>query len=166
MSDKAKKIFLAICIFVPFLIYCIVYYSQMIKDAPFRFSDFESVVFKYGEDGDLVNQYDSKTGHYQYLNKKDSLIETTLRLSQDDLLYIHRKAVDLGFWNLPDEMLSEDTLASKNALHFYLELNYKEKSKSLLLDTKFDGNEKMFGAAKSVIEEVQRVLNDAEDRMK
>jgi len=166
MSDKAKKIFLAICIFVPFLIYCIVYYSQMIKDAPFRFSDFESVVFKYGEDGDLVNQYDSKTGHYQYLNKKDSLIKTTLRLSQDDLLYIHRKAVDLGFWNLPDEMLSEDTLASKNALHFYLELNYKEKSKSLLLDTKFDGNEKMFGAAKSVIEEVQRVLNDAEDRMK
>src|SRR5690606_24086173 len=129
-----------------------------------RFAEFESIVFNYGEGGELVNQYDSKTGHYQYLTKKDSLVQTTLHLSQDDLLYIHRKAVDLGFWNLPDEMLADDTVGAGKTVRFYLEMNYKEKSKSLLLDANFNGNEKMFGAAKTVIEEVQRVLNDAEDR--
>lgn len=138
----------------------------MLKDAPFRFVDFESVVLKYGNGDDLINQYDSSTGQYQYLNKQDSLIKTTLRLNKDDLHYIHSKAAELGFWNLPEEMLSNDTLAAKTSPHFYLQFNYKTKSKSLLLDVDYNENEKMLGVAKSVIGEVQRVLNDVEDRGK
>src|SRR5690606_14835823 len=92
MSDRSKKIFLVICIIVPFLLYCFYYYSQMFKKAPFRFSDFESVVLKYGEGNDLINQFDSETGQYQYVNTRDSLVTDTVRLRKDDLQYLHGKA--------------------------------------------------------------------------
>lgn len=165
MSDKAKRIFLAFSIFVPFLIYCVYYYSQMIKNAPFRFSDFESVELRYGQGDTLMNQYNSATGHYQFLDVRDSLITMNLKLRKDDLLYIHRKAAELGFWNLPDEMLSTpEGPRTPESTYFFLKLNYKEKSKSVLVDVNYPGNQKMLGTAKSVIEEVQRVINDAQDR--
>src|SRR5690606_16367009 len=77
MSDRTKKIFLAICIILPFVLYCFYYYSQMFKNAPFRFADFESIVLKYGEGDNLVNQFDSKTGRYQFLNTQDSMVVDT-----------------------------------------------------------------------------------------
>lgn len=164
MSDRSKKIFLAICIIVPFLLYCFYYYSQMFKNAPFRFSDFESIVLKYGEGNDLVNQFDSETGRYQYLNTRDSLVTDTVRLRKDDLQYLHGKATQLGFWNLPDDMTSGDATGESQVARFYLQYNYKEKSKEITLDADFNGNEKMRDVAKSMVDEVMRVINDARDR--
>ncbi|HLT41442.1 MAG TPA: hypothetical protein VKZ95_01965 [Sphingobacteriaceae bacterium] len=165
MSDKSKKIYLAVTIIVPFMLYCVYYYSQMIKKAPFRSTDFESFVLKYGEGDDLINQYDSKTGTFQYLNQRDSLIHTVVKLRKDDLLYLHYKAAELGFWNLPDELImSDSTEESQLSPHFYLEMNYKEKSKSVLIDARYKGNSKMYDAAKSVINVAQQVIKDAEDR--
>ena len=34
-----------------------------------------------------------------------SLIRSYVKLTKDDLLYLHRKAVDVGFWDMP-ELLS------------------------------------------------------------
>lgn len=166
MSDRAKRIFLAICIIVPFLLYCFYYYSMMLKNAPYRFSDFESIVFQYGEQGNLQNQFDSETAHFQYLDVRDSLIQDTLRLRKDDLLYLHRKAAELGFWNLPDDMTTiPDSNARQPVPRFFLQFNYKEKSKEVTLDADFQAeNPKMTDAAKSVIDEVNRVLSDARDR--
>src|SRR5690606_13341863 len=104
MSDRSKKIFLGICIIVPFFLYCYYYYSSMIQNAPFRYVDFQSVVLKYGEGDHLINQYDSSTGIFTYINSRDSLVSDTIRMRKDDLLYLHRKAAELGFWNLPDDM--------------------------------------------------------------
>lgn len=163
MSERSKRIFLIICIAVPFFLYCFYYYSQMFKNAPYRFSDFESVVFKYGEGDSLVNQYDSGTGLYHYLDRRDSLVTDTVKLRKDDLQYLHGKAAQLGFWNLPDEMVSSPGEGRKPA-RFFLEFNYREKSKQVLLDAGFEGNEKMLSAGRSVVEEVQRVLNDAARR--
>lgn len=164
MSDRTKKIFLAVCIVVPFLLYCIFYYSQMFKNAPFRFTDFESIVLKYGEEDNLINQFDSATGLYQRLNNRDSLVTDTVRLRKDDLQYLHGKAAQLGFWNLPDDMTSGDTTDGNDVARFYLQYNYKEKSKEVTLDADFNGNEKMRDVAKTMIDEVMRVINDARDR--
>ncbi|SEN38958.1 hypothetical protein SAMN05216436_11596 [bacterium A37T11] len=167
MSQGAKKIFLIGCIVIPFLLYCYYYYSQMFKNAPYRFADFQSIVLKYGDGDTLINQYDSKTGRYQYLNNRDSLVVTTVRLRKDDLQYLHGKAANLGFWNLPDDMTAPDSVRNqgkKKSARYFLEFNYKEKSKHVLMDAAFQGNEKMLGTAKSVVDEVQRVLNDAEAR--
>lgn len=163
MSERSKKIFLYICIIVPFLGYCIFYYSNMIKNAPFRFSDFESIEFNYGPPENMLNKFNSASGHYQYLNKRDSLITISLKLRKDDLLYLHRKATEYGVWNFPEDMTSENENAA-NKTRFFLKLNYKEKSKEVLFDSDFKGDPKLFEAAKTMIGEVERILNDAEDR--
>src|SRR5690606_14835414 len=84
VSDRFKKIFLAICIIIPFLLYCFYYYSMMFKNAPYRFTDFESIILRYGEGDSLVNRFDSRTGIYRYLNSSDSLVTDTVRLRKDD----------------------------------------------------------------------------------
>lgn len=162
MSERSKKIFLYICIIVPFIGYCVYYYSGMIKNAPFRFSDFESIEFNYGEGEQLYNRFNSSTNEYQYVNQQDSLIKTSLRLRKDDLLYLHRKATEYGFWNFPEDLTYNAD--NKIGTRFYLKFTYKEKSKEMLFDSNFDGEEKLYNAAKTMIEEVRRVLNDAEDR--
>lgn len=165
MSQRAKRIFLAVCIIVPFLLYCFYYYSIMIKNAPYRFADFESIVLKYGEGENLANQFDSETGYYQYLTAGDSLASDTIRLRKDDLLYLHRKAAELGFWNLPEDMTTPTATDTEPVPRFFLQFNYKEKSKEITIDADFSSdNPKMEQTAKSVIDEVRRVLSDARDR--
>jgi len=137
----------------------------MIKNAPYRSYELESIVFKYGQGNNLINQFDSRTGKYQFLNTSDSLVSTTVRLNKNDLIYIHHKAAALGFWNFPDDMTqADDPEDSKKSTHYFLEFNYKEKSKKVLLDVNFNGNPKLHDSAKSLIEEIQRLLNDAQDR--
>lgn len=165
MSDRSKKIFLGICIIIPFFLYCYYYYSTMLNNAPFRYVDFQSIVLKYGDGGELQNEFDSETGIFTYLNARDSVITDTVRMRDDDLLYLHRKAAELGFWNLPEDMtgIGFDTTNSE-VPRFILQYNYKEKSKTVTYDADFEGNPKMKDAARSVIDEVRRVLSDARGR--
>ena len=166
MSETGKKIFLAICIIVPFLLYCGYYYGMMIKNAPFKFTEFESIALRYGLGDSLINRYDSKTGAYQYLNERDSLIKTRVKLTKDDMLYLHRKAADLGFWNFPEVISGEGKPDyNKNSPHYYLEFKYQRKSKHIFFDTEYNDNPKIKDAARQLIDEVSRTINDAEDRM-
>lgn len=165
MTDRQKKIFLAICITVPFILYCVYYYGIMIKNAPYKFSEMESVTLKYGLGDSLVNQYDSKTGIYQYVNDQDSLVQANVKLSKDDLLYLHRKAVDLGFWNFPQDMRVQGN-KHPNTPRYYLEYKYQRKSKILYFDLDYQGNDKLKNAAKSLIEIVSQTVNDAEDKQR
>lgn len=165
MSDKGKKIFLGICIILPFLIYMVYYYSIMVKNAPYRFTDFESITFKYGLGDSLVNQYDSKTGYYQYVNSRDSLVKTKVKLRKDDFLYLHRKAAELGFWNFPEQIVGEESdLNSAKLPHYYLEFKYKEKTKFIHFDTGYKKDPKLSDAAKNLITEVTNMISDVRDR--
>ncbi|MGM1430922.1 hypothetical protein [Sphingobacterium lactis] len=166
MSERTKKIFLGLCIIVPFLIYCVYYYSAMVKNAPYRFSDFESIEITYGFPDSMLNHYDSKTMQYDYLTKENALVKDTLKLRNDDLLFLHRKAQELGFWNLPDEMLG-DPNTRKPGLRvprYKLTYNYKEKSKTVTFEPDFSGPTKMVEAGQSTIDEVVRMLATARAR--
>ena len=138
----------------------------MIKNAPYKFSEFESIHFEYGYGDSLLNKYDSKTGDYQYVNKRDSIVKIHLKLTKDDMLYLHRKAADLGFWDFPKNELSDDTTAKNKSLRFLMEFNYKRKSKRVLFDAAYDGSEKLVDANERLVKEIQRILNDAETRTK
>lgn len=173
MSNRSKRIFLLICIVVPFILYCYYYYSVMLGNAPFRYSDFQSIVLKYGEGEDLHSHYDTKTGIYTYKNTRDSLVTDTIKMRDDDLLYLHRKAAELGFWNLDEDMTGpgnaawakDSTAAGQEAVpRFVLEYHYLEKSKIVTYDADFDGHPKMKDAARSVIDEVRRVISDVRGR--
>jgi hypothetical protein len=167
MSDKSKKWFLAICIVVPFLVYCGYYYGIMIKNAPYKFSEFESLSLKYGLGTDLVNQYNSKTGEYQYINERDSLVKTKVKLTKDDLLYLHRKAADLGFWNFPERIEGrKDPKHPISSPHYYLEYKYKRKDKHMLFDLNYSDDPKLREAAKTLVDEVSKTIIDAEQRGK
>lgn len=165
MSTKSKKIFLALSIIVPFLLYCFYYYGMMIKNAPYKFSEFKSLTFKYGVGDSLVNQYNSDTRVYQYETKHDSLVKKRVKLSKDDLLYLHRKAAQLGFWDFPSEIVNTAETKNPKSPHYYIEFSYHRKSKKVLFDRDYNGDPKLKDAVRRLIEEIRSTINDAEDRM-
>jgi len=162
-SKRFKQIFLGFSIALPFLIYCVYYYGMMIKNAPYKFSEFDSVVFQYGDGDSLVNKYNSKTGEYQYLNSHDSLIKERMFLHSNELLILHRAAADMGFWNFPDREVN-DSLKAKGVKspHYLIEFNYQRKSKKVLFDEAFNGDPKLKDANEQLIKQIQKVLDEAE----
>lgn len=167
MSPRLKKVFLIMTVVVPFILYCVYYYGMMIKNAPYRFVDFQSISFQYGYKDNLVNKYDSRTGMFQYLDKRDSLVKEHLRLTKDDLLYLHRKAADLGFWDFPSKEIGDTSAkASKKAVRYIIEFKYKEKTKRVTFDSDYFGNPQLIDANQRLIDEIKKKLTDAEDRGK
>lgn len=168
MSPKAKKIFLYLSILVPFLIYCIYYYGMILKDAPYKFKEFKSIEFQYGTGDSLVNKYNSKTGQYQYLNKRDSLVKVQVFLNNNELLDLHRKAGDLGFWDFPSDERSNDTARRGGVKppRYIIVFNYLHKSKRVVFDANYPGPQKLVDANKAMITEIQAALNEAEAREK
>ena len=165
MNKKVKTTFIILSIALPFLIYCVYYYSMMIKNAPYRFSDFQFIQFEYGNGDSLINKWDSKTQDYQYVNSHDSLVKMKLHVRNDDLLFLHRKAAELGFWNFPDvEVNNNPKTKVANAPHYLMIFNYKQKSKKVLFDESFDGDPKLKDANEQMIKLIQTVLNDEEGR--
>ena len=168
MSDRNKKIFLATTIVGSFMVYCVYYYTGILKNAPYKFTEFKSIVFEYGTADSMLNTYNSATGEYQYLNSHDSLIKTHLYLSKDELLVLHRKASDLGFWDFPSHELNNDTANHNGAkpVRYLMEFNYQRKSKKVLFETNYYGPQKLVEANSLIIAEIKKVLAEAEDREK
>ena len=144
------------------------FFREMFKDAPYEFGDFKSIVFKYGVRDSMINSYNSATGEYQYLDKHDSLVKTNVMLNEDELLYLHHKATELGFWDFPANELNSDTTSRTGAkpLRYLVEFNYQHNGKKVLFDTNYDGPEKLFEANTRLIQEIERVLQEAEERQK
>jgi hypothetical protein len=144
------------------------YYHAAFKEAPYDFSELKSIVFKYGEGDSLVNQYDSGSGEYQYLNRKDSLVKTHLYLTTNDLLYLHHKAAELGYWDFPSNEKTSDTLSihGLKPVVFLIEFNYKHNSKKVFFSSSYNGPQKLVEANQQLITEIQNVLRTAEDRKK
>lgn len=163
MSNKGKKIFLALTIVVPFIIYCIIYYTPIIKNAPFRSKDFVSLQYSWGIKDPLENQYNSATGAYQYLTSRDSLIKKTVYLKSDDILYLHNKANELGLWNFPD-VIGLKSAKSATVPRYDLQFNYKKKSKHVIIYGDFDGNPKLLDAAMQMRKLIEETINMAEKR--
>ena len=151
MSRSSKKMFLLASIVIPFLGYSIYYYYIMLKNAPYKFTEFDSITFNYGTGDSLVNKYNSKTGDYEYINSRDSLVKMHLRLTYDDFLILHRKAAELGFWDFPSVIGGDTTEANyKKAPHYYIQFKYKRKTKTVVFDDAYDGNPKLKDAAELI----------------
>ena len=146
---------------IPFLLYCVYYYSMMVKNAPYKFVEFNGIVLKAGMGNNYEKLYNSQTQNYLYKNTKDSTIKTKVKFSKDDLLYLHHKAVELGFWNWPSKMLGPDSLTSPR---YYLEYNYQRKKKIIEIDGSYNSNDKLKDAALQLIKAVDQNINDADDR--
>jgi len=164
VSSRGKKIFLALTIVVPFIIYCYFYYKPILQNAPFRKDDFVSMQFKWGTRDTLENQYDSSTGHYQYVNSQDSVIHKKMFLKSDDVLYMHSKANEIGLWNFPDT-IGRKSAKSMSIPRYDITFNYKKKSKHVVVYGDFDGNPKLLDAAVQMRKVIQETLDQAEKRL-
>ncbi|MBB2145192.1 hypothetical protein GM921_06840 [Pedobacter sp. LMG 31464] len=167
MTSRGKKIFLFLTVVVPFLIYCIVYYAPIIRNAPFKAKEFVSVEYKWGVGNKLDNSYNSATGEYKYLNDKDSLIVKHIELNARDKKYLDSNADEQGFWNLPDIVANdENDVKNSKALRYFMKFNYQTKSKEVTYLSDFEGNVRMKNAAVQMQKIIEQSITDAEERQK
>lgn len=159
---------MVMCVIVPFAAYCIYYYAGVFKNAPYKFSEFESMSIAYGPGDSLVNKYNSKTGEYQYVDSRDSLVKMNLHLPKEELLYLHRKAADLGFWDFPSDERG-DTSIRRNGMkapRYVIEFNYKRKSKKVIFDASYIADPRLIDANQRLIKEITAVLSSEEQKQK
>ena len=133
----------------------------MIKNAPFKFVELENITIKAGTGGQFDKTFSSKTGEYQYVNNQDSLVKQKVTLSKDDLLYLHRKAVDLGFWNMSKEMIGD---TSGKSPRYFIEYDYQRKSKIVEIDAAYNGDLKVKDAALELIKTINKTIDVAADK--
>jgi hypothetical protein len=166
MTSRGKKIFLALSIVIPFLIYSIVYYAPIIRNAPYKFKEFKGIEYKWGVGTNLENSYNSATGDYRYYNDKDSLVTKKVMLTAKDQFYLDSIAHIQGFFNLPDIMAnSEKDVAQSQAPRFLMKFNYQDKSKEVTYLSDFEGNPRMKDAAVQVQKVLSQTITDAEERI-
>lgn len=165
MSNRGKRIFILVSIVIPILIYCYFYYEPMLRNAPFKSAEFVSIKYKWGVGEKLENTYDSSTGDYQYMTAKDSLVKTNVKLRKDDIIYLHNKATQIGFWNFPD-LIANRTADTTNAkvLRYELEFNYKRISKKVVYLSDYKEIPKLRDLAVQMKTLVEQTINGAEER--
>ncbi|MBS1525859.1 MAG: hypothetical protein JST19_09445 [Bacteroidetes bacterium] len=140
------------------------YFSQIFRKTPYNFSDFEYFTIEYGPGDSLVNKYNSKTGGYQFLNSHDALVKENVHLPTEDLLYIHWKIDELGFWNFPAVEMGDTTqkISGEKPLRYRITFHYKTKSKVVTFDESYDADPALRDANKRIIREIMKVLDSEE----
>lgn len=134
MSDRARKIYLLTCIFAPFLVYCIYYYSKMVGKAAYNFKEFEYISYKYGPGNNMLNSYDSRTGIYIFETEtNDSLKKFSVKLTNEELQEIHRKMIDMNFFDIPSAIksVSEEYGGVDKGVVYEIDMAYTRKTKSV-----------------------------------
>lgn len=149
------------------MIYAIVYYTPIIRNAPFKAKEFVSLEYKWGVNKNLENSYNSTTGEYRYLDNKDSLIIKHVDLNQRDKKFLDSNADEQGFWNLPDIVANDEASVEKSkAVRYFMKFNYQKKSKEVTYYSDFDGNVRMKDAAVQMQKIIEQSIIDAEGRNK
>lgn len=162
MNKNLKKWFLGACVIVPFLIYCIIYYAQVFKNAPYKFSEFKSFTIQWGPSDSLINKYNSATGEYQFVDEHDSLIKMNVHLPKEDLLVLHRKAAEQGLWDWPENETGDTTeiRGGQKSPRYIIQFNYQRKSKKVIFDQSFQGDPRLAAANRELIKTIRKVLDD------
>ena len=141
------------------------YYILKLKQGPYSASKFVSISYRWGVGDTLLNSYNSATGEYQYLDQKDTLIKTTVKLHANNVIFLHAKANELDFWQLPEVMINDKTeLKSKEVLRYEIIFNYEGKSKKITFYTNYTDNMAFATTAQALQKIVAQTINEAEER--
>ncbi|MEE1943939.1 hypothetical protein VRU48_02390 [Pedobacter sp. KR3-3] len=141
------------------------YYVIRLKQGPYRSSDFVSIQYSWGLGDTLVNSYNSATGHYQYLNNKDSLVVNKFKLRTHNMIYLHSKANELNLWTLPDVIANRGAdLKSNKILRYEMVFNYVNKTKKIIFMSDYDGDPQIAQTASALQKLVESTITEAEDR--
>ncbi|MCY1530598.1 hypothetical protein D9M68_657910 [compost metagenome] len=144
------------------MVVLVAYYLVSLKKSPYPVSDFKSFTYRWGFQDSLINSYSSANGNYQYVTNKDSLVKSEVKLRGNDIIFIHNKISELGFWNLPDTIGSSH--ADSKAAVYQFEFNYRERTKRLLIFSDFDQQPGLLDSAMQIKSLIQHTIDQAEAR--
>lgn len=166
MAVELKKKLSLIATFAVILIVGIGgYYLINLKQGPYPASSFVSLTYKWGVGDTLANSYNSATGEYQYLNNKDSLVTTKVKLNANHIIFIHSKANELDLWKLPDVIANpKANLKSDKVLRYEMTFYYEGKTKKIIYLTDYDENVTIAAEAEQLQKVIAQTINEAEDR--
>lgn len=179
MTSKSKRIFLAICIIVPFAVYCFYYYkTTYFNKVGYRFSDFEYIEMTFGTRDSVFNSFNSKAGEYRFINSKGERDTLKVNMRKDDLHYLDFVANKFGFWNVPDDMTTSSN--DPRVKRYTLKYVYKTRTKEVIFDEdygytedakanlknslKFEDIPKIREAVQGTIKEIEQMIADVERR--
>jgi len=141
------------------------YYLINLKRGPFEPSTFVSLSYKWGVGDTLVNSYNSVTGDYQYLDNKDSLVRTKVKLNANNIIFLHSRANEIDLWTLPDVIANPNAnLKSDKVLRYEMVFNYEQKTKKIIFMTDYDENINIATAAEKLQQLIVQTIEDAEAR--
>lgn len=130
--------------------------------SPVQVVDFESFTLIWGKTDSLLNRYDSKTGNYQYVDRRDSLHRTQVRLHSNEIIFLHHKINELGFWGLPATIGSP---AIEGKTQYALTFHYKGRSKTMkVYQAAAPSINLQLDSAMRLIGMVQAVIDEADNR--
>ena len=141
------------------------YYLINQKKGPYPASALTSITYKWGMGDSLTNSYNSATGNYQYLNAKDSLIKTRVKLRANNIIFLHSKADELDLWNLPSVIANKNAdLKSDKVLRFEIVFNYEKKSKKIVFLTDYDEDLAVAHKIEQLQKTIRQTIDEVEDR--
>ena len=138
------------------------YYVISLKKAPYPVSSFQYFTYKWGTAEKLENTYVSSTGEYHYLDNRDSLIKTQVKLRSNDIIFIHNKANELGIWKLPN-VVGKQSMNTKSPT-YELQFHYKEKTKKITVYSGSDDHPQQLDSAMQIVRIVRQAIDQAEGR--
>ena len=113
----------------------------------------------------LENTYNSSTGEFNYHDGNDSLIKTRVKLTNRDFKNLDSVADVQGFWNLPDVLANvEADVANPKILRYEMKFIYKDATKSVLLLSNYNRNDRMRGAAAQMQKVIEQLIIDTEQK--
>jgi hypothetical protein len=141
------------------------YYLLQLKQEKYPASSFISLSYKWGVGDTLVNEYNSLSGKYQYLNNRDQLIKTNLKLNINSIIFLHSKANELEFWSLPNVIANSNAyLKSNKVLRYEIIFNYEQLSKKIIFLTDYDQNAEIANRASSLQKIIEQIIVENEKR--
>lgn len=158
MSPRFKKIYLFVMVVVPFLVYCGYYYGEMIRKAPFKFEDFQTIKVDFIAPGGREAHIDIAKGTVDYLLPGRGSVKDTISFSSDELQEFHRILYTNNFFEMPHEMQNEGSADSTTGV-YTIDAIYERKQYKVAYETNYRGERRYK-------DKIERIITFIESNMK
>ncbi|HEY9560958.1 MAG TPA: hypothetical protein VIR29_09250 [Anseongella sp.] len=139
MSPRFKKIYLFVMVVVPFLLYSGYYYREMIRKAPFKFEEFQTIRVDFKAPDGRQTHIDIAPGTVTVILPEKDTVHDTVRFSNTELNEFHRTLYTNNFFELPHEMRNEGSIDSTTGI-YTIEAIYDRKQYQVIYETNYRGD--------------------------
>ncbi|WP_113664179.1 hypothetical protein [Pedobacter nanyangensis] len=141
------------------------YYIMKLRSGGKRAVAFVSLQYKWGVGDTLQNSYDSKTGHYQFLDQRDRLIKENFKLRTNNVIYLHSKIDEQDLLNIPDTVANANAnLKDPKILRYEFQFVYDDTTRNIIYLTNYDKDPVTGNRAGALQKVVQQIISEAEER--